>query len=184
MIIRTGITGTGIDCFQITTASVSGCVDGLRRLGFRVCSFENLTEDDKGPISLCGQNLGEILDAIVAANPGYRWDEPKTGLINIFPTVSILNSRVPDVSVRTKGIWRVLMEDLRINSLGISPFEELGDLEGPSVDLETKHTDLRAALNTIVDRLRPMVWHVAGRPGNYYLSFTCVTEAPFPRDGK
>jgi len=165
------------DHFDAPRGSVSDCADRLRKLGIRMCSFENLTTDQGKPMTLSGMTLEEILDAIVERNPGYCWDEPRVGLINLFPEDSVLDSPVPAVVVRSKGCRRVLEDNLQISRLGIFLFEEFGDPDGPVIDLDLEHADLRTALNAIVSQLEPLVWHVAGRPGAYYLSFTNVPMA-------
>ena len=143
-------------------------------MGIRVCSFVNLPEHPAEPITLDGMTLEQILDAIVERNPGYRWDEPSVELINVFPNDSILNCPAPTVTARSNGAWRVLRDALRIDTLGIVLFNELADPDGPSIELDLKQADLRTALNAIVGQLEPLVWHVEGRPNEYYLSFTGV----------
>jgi len=171
-----------IDHFDSPQSFVSDCADGLRKLAIRVCSFENLTAGQGKPMTLRGMTLKEVLDAIVERNPGYQWDEPRVGLINLFPGDSVLDSPVPTVAVRSKGCWRVLEDNLQISTLGIFLFEEFGDPDGPAVDLDLERADLRTALNTIVGQLEPFVWQVAGRPGAYYLSFTSVPRTLSPKE--
>lgn len=163
-----------IDNFEARNDSVSEYADRLRDRGIRVCSFENLEANRKKPVIRSSMTLRQLLDEIVARNRGYRWDEPRAGLINLFPQESVLDSPVPTLAVRSKGAWRVLEDLLHISVLGILLFEEFGDTDGPSVDLDLEHADLRTTLNAIVGQLEPLVWHVAGQPGEYYLGFTNV----------
>jgi len=167
-----------IDHFDSPKDSISSCADRLRALSIRVCSFENLPVNQGKPMTLNGLTLEEILDAIVERNPGYRWDAPEAGLINLVPQDSVLNSPVPPVAVKSKSGWRVLEENLKINALGIFIFQEFGDPEGPPVDLDLENADLRTALNAIVGQPESLVWHITGRPGAYYLSFTSVPVMP------
>jgi hypothetical protein len=171
-----GVLTRRIDRFEAAKGSVSICTENLRRLGIRVCSFEDLTVNTDAPIKLRDATLGRVLDAIVERNPGYVWDEPKDGLINLFPAKSVLDSPVPAVVVRSKNARHVLEQDLRIEAQGIFFFEELSGPDDCSIDLALEHTNLRSALNTIVFQLGPLVWHIAGRPGAYFLSFTSVPQ--------
>jgi hypothetical protein len=163
-----------IDHFEARNDSVSECADRLRDMGIRVCSFENLPANRRKSVILKSMTLRQLLDEIVARNRGYRWDEPRAGLINLFPQESVLGSPVPTLALSSKGAWRVLEDNLRISVLGILLRQEFGDPDGPSVDLDLEHADLRTTLNAIVGQLEPLVWHVAGQPGEYYLSFTSV----------
>ena len=153
---------------------MSDCADKLRKLGIRVCSFENLSGDQNKPITFSDASLREILDAIIEKNPGYHWDEPSVGLLNIFPKRSVLDSLMPTVALRSKGSWRVLEDNLQISKLGIIFFGEFGDPDGPIIDLDLEHADLRAVLNTIVAQIDPLVWHITGLPDVYYLNFTTI----------
>lgn len=166
-----------INHFEVPSAGISECADRLRGRGFRVCSFDEGPGVPKQPFSAAAATLSELLERIVRSNPGYRWDEPMPGLINLFPRVSILDEPVPTLDVRAKGAWRALEEDLGLGRFGISHFQEFGDPDGPNVDLNLRDADLRAALNAIVAQLDPLVWHVTGTSGAYLLSFT---EVPTP----
>jgi hypothetical protein len=166
-----------IDRFEVKNATISECADSLRRLGIRICSFENLNMNQSSPLIFSDITIAQILERIIEINPGYRWDEPNIGLINIVPNKSVLDSPVPDTVVSSKGAWRLLEDDLHISALGILLFEEFGDTDGPTIDINLQNADLRFALNAIVAQLEPMVWHIFGQPKAYYLSFTIVSMA-------
>lgn len=163
-----------IERFEAPSGNVSDCANRLRELGLRVCSFENLGAREREPLVLQVTTLRGLLDAIVARNPGYRWEAPSAGLINLFPRESVLDSPVPDLAVSGKGAWRVLDEDLHVSAFGISLFQEFGDPDGPPVSVRLEDADLRNALNAIVAAVGSMVWHIAGQPGEYHLSFSTV----------
>jgi len=167
-----------IDRFEAKNDSISECANSLRALGVRICSFENLGINQSPPLVLSDMTIAQILDRIIEINPGYRWDEPTIGLINIVPNKSVLDSPVLNAVVSSKGAWRLLEDDLHIGTLGIFLFEEFGDPDGPTVDISLQHVDLRSALNAIVAQLEPMVWHIVGQPKAYYLSFTIVSATP------
>ena len=171
-----GLLDQRVDSFEVADPTVTACADRLRALGVRVCSFATLPASASGPLVVPPASLHRLLDAIVGANPGYRWDEPKPGLLNLYPDQSVLDEAVAPLTARSKGAWRVLEEDVGIGTFGITLFQELGDPDGPEIDLELRGTDLRGALNEVVARLRPLVWHIAGRPGQLHLSFTNVTR--------
>lgn len=170
----TDLLAVRIDRFEVAGVSVSGCVEALRALGTRVCSFESLPADHDISLSFRGVTLRHVLDSIVGKSSGYRWDEPSPGLINLVPSESVLDSHVPDAAVQSKGAWRVLDEDLQIGRLGITRFEQFGGQDGPAVSVAWEHADLRAALNAIILRMTSSVWHISGQSGAYYLDFTVV----------
>lgn len=162
--------------FQVQSASVSHCANRLRELGYRICTLENLEVGNQPetslPMDIKDITLQELLDDIVRHNSGYRWEKAKTDLINIFPTLSVLDSKVLSLNIRSKGIWRILKEDLEIEGKGISLFVEFGDADGPPIDLSLSPVDLREALNAIVSQLGQSIWHISGNPGAYYLTIS------------
>lgn len=172
-----------VDDFEVQEDSISACANQLRRLGIRVCSFEELPRDQGASLRLRDATVAQILDAISARNPGYRWDEAAPGLINVFPSECVLQRPVPEPGAWSKPAWLLLEEDLNIASHGIVLFNEFGDPDGPPVSLGSPVRDLRDALNAIVRQWFPMVWHIAGQPGAYHLSFTLVTTDASPDDG-
>jgi hypothetical protein len=166
-----------IERFTAAEPTVLHCSERLRAMGIRVCSFTQLPATaTKSLLTLTNTTLRRLMDEVVAVNPGYRWEEPKPGLINLWPEHSVLDTSAPRLVVRSKGAWRVLEEDVNIESLGITIFQEFGDPNGPPIDLELEEGNLRTALNQIVEQLAPLVWHITSREGEAYLSFTNVPE--------
>lgn len=177
---RSAILQHCIERFQTESSSVSHCADKLRALGYRICTFEDLQKSNerqvRHPLDLKERTLKQILDEIVIENPGYRWlveDE----LINIYPVQSALNSPTPALNIKSKGVWRILIEDLEIENKGISLFVELTDGDGQLIDLALNAGSLRDALNGIVRQLGQAVWHISGNPGAYFLTISDIPDA-------
>lgn len=146
-------------------------------MGFKVCALENLEVADKSspvPIDLREVTLEELLNEIISVNPGYLLAVEPGDLINLYPAGSVLDERVPALSVSGKGVRRILREDLEIERRGISLFMEFSAGEDPLIDLRLELCDLRAALNRIVGQLSNSVWHISGNPGAYSLTITEV----------
>lgn len=162
-----------IDRFVPAAPSVAGYVESLRAHGLRVCFFENLPSAPVASAALDSMTPRRILESLVAQCPGFRWEEA-SGLINVVPLESVLDSPLPDAAVQRKAVWNVLDEDLQIGRFGISRFDQFSDSQGRPVSVAWKDADLRAALNTIALQMPASVWHISGRPGAYFLSFTLV----------
>jgi hypothetical protein len=166
--------------FQARSTSISDYSDGLRELGYRVSSFEDLgitnNSEPSQPVVLKNATLQQILDEIVRQNPSYCWEQVNNNLINIFPENSILDSKVPYLDVKNKGLWRVLEEDLEIEKKGIYLFVEFGESDGELIDLSLESADLREALNAIINQLDRTIWHISGRQGAYYLTISNLPD--------
>lgn len=164
--------------FQISSTSVSACADRLRELGYKICTLENLGSSNTIKVSqlleLKNTTLEQLLNTIVAQNPDYRWEKVKDDLLNIFPIQSVLDDKVPDLNIRDKGAWAILEEDLEVEKMGISLFNEFGEENGPLVSLDLESADLREALNTIVSQLDKALWHISGNPGAYFLTISSI----------
>ncbi len=171
-----------LDHFHIPSASVSACADSLRQKGFKVCSFEELTEETarQAPpvLERHATTLKDILDAVVFLHPNYQWTVDED-LVNIYPLHSVLDTRVGSLRVSAKEVGDILEEDLQIEKLGITYFSELAGI-GPSINLDLQDVDIRQALNAIVKELGQAIWHISGRPQAYFLSFSGV-EGDSPR---
>ncbi len=164
-----------LDHFQIPSASVSACADSLRQKGFKVCSFEELTEEivRHAPSALERDDatLKEILDAIIALNPGYQWTVDED-LVNVYPLHSVIDTRVGPLHISDQEVEEILRE-LEIEKLGITYFVELSGF-GPSISVDLANADLRQAFNAVAKQLGEAIWHISGRPGAYTLSFSGV----------
>jgi hypothetical protein len=175
------VTGAPLDLrrrlgrFACAPGSVSACADGLRAEGVRVCTFEDLAARAGGPLSLEDATLGDVLDAIVDNNAGYRWEVVLGDLLNVVPLRSILDVPAPALAVEGKAVGRVLEEDLDLRRHGIEPVSGLAD--GRPIALAARPADLREALNLVVARLPDTVWHGSGRDGAYSLFLTTVERA-------
>lgn len=162
-----------IDGFRVDSASISSCADALRRLGYRICSFENVPTHFA--LDLMDTTLEEILNEIIRKNPGYRWAKVENSdLINIFPNESILDSKMPTLNIQDKGLWEIIEEDFGLEQKGILLFQGLHEVGYPTIDLVLKDHNLRECLNEIVRRFSAAVWHISGNPGAYTLTITDI----------
>ncbi len=154
------------------------CADRLREIGYKICTLENLGNSNtitvSQPLELKNTTLEHLLNEIVAQNPGYHWEKVKDDLVNIFPIQSVLDTKVPNFNIRNKGAWLILNQDLEIEKMGISLFNEFGEEKGPLISLNLESTDLRGALNTIVSQLDKAIWHISGNPGAYFLTISSI----------
>jgi hypothetical protein len=112
----------------------------------------------------------ELLDGVVAANPGYQWDLTPDGLVNVFPVPSVLDEPVSPVNLAGMGLWRVLEDYLALRQYKIELFMELREGDGPVVSVDLSAASLRAALNTLVAQIDNSVWHISGTPDAYFLT--------------
>jgi hypothetical protein len=163
-----------INRFEPASGSVSAGGDELRRLGFRVCTFEDLALGaEAGGVACADATLREALANVVERNPGYRWDVAVDDLVNIVPVHSVLDEPAPRLEIHGKSLSRVLDEDLDLRRRGIELFPGL-EADGPAVELVGQPSDLREALNLVVAQLPDTVWHASGRPAAYSLFVTVV----------
>lgn len=169
-----------IEAFEALSGSVSGFAEGLRRLGYRVCVFEDLDVEGGGnkgkPLKYKRIKLKELLDELVRLNPAYTWAKINKNIINIFPVNSILDEKLPPIDVKEKNLKKILIEYLRLEDKGIFLFEELRQAGGPLIELHLKEYSVRDALNRVINGFERTVWHVSGRPGAYFLTFTDVPQ--------
>lgn len=133
-----------------------------------------MTAQSGAPLRREGATLAELLDEITKHNPGYVWTTAQADLINIYPAGSVLDEKLGGLQVESKGVYRVLREDLKVAEYGISPFDELTAGDGPPVGLRFESASLREALNELVGQLGDTVWHISGREGVYYLTLSGV----------
>ncbi len=174
------ILGQRIEDFQVLSPSVSNFADGLRRRGYRVCAFDDLDIEGYGSeeeqLKYDNLTLKELLDRFVEQNSNYVWEKVGEDIINIFPKESILDLRLPKLDIRKKDLYKILLEDLKIEEKGIYIFSELMQTDKLLVDLHIEDSSLRYALNEIVAQLGETVWHISGRSGAYYLTLTNISE--------
>lgn len=166
--------------FQTQSTSVSHFADKLRELGFKICTLENLADEQakSGPlIDHKDATLRQLLDEVVEQHPGYRWEAAEKDLINIFPIESVLNSETSPLDIKKKGLYLILKEEMEIERRGISLFIELEEGDGPLIDVSVESANLRKALNAIVRQLTGLIWHISGNPGAYYLTLSVVSES-------
>jgi hypothetical protein len=156
-----------------TEPSPAAACQLLRGAGIRACCFEDSTLVRASAPARYG-TVRELLTAVVAANPGYRWDVTPDGLVDVFPSPSVLDETVSPIKVADTGLWRVLEEDLSLRRYGIELFMELRDGDGPPVSVDLPGGSLRAALDTLVAPITDSVWHVSGLPGAYFLTVSRI----------
>jgi len=166
--------------FDVPSGSVSVVADGLRKIGYRVCSFEDLDmaggESNVMPFTLNDMRLRDLLDEIVRLNPAYTWEKVDDDIINIFPKNSVLDTKVPAIRIKGKALVRALVEDLGLEDKGIYLFNELSQAGGPVIDMRLKESSLREILNKIIQECGRVAWHISGRPGAYFLTLTDVAK--------
>jgi hypothetical protein len=153
--------------------SPSAVSEALRRAGIRACSFENV-DAERPAASAPIATVRDALEAVESANPGYRWEITAEGLVDIFPVPSVLDESVPELRVAGRGLWRVLEEDVGLAKHGIELFGELRDGDGPPVPSDLPAGPLRSVLNRLIAPLPGTVWHIAGRPGAYFLTVSTI----------
>jgi hypothetical protein len=157
----------------LTDLSPAAVANALRGSGVRACCLED-AEAEKPTGAASVNTVRDALDAAADANPGYRWDTTPEGLVNLFPSPSVLDADVPEIHAAGKGLWQLLEEDVGLASHGIELFEEFRDGAGPPVPGDIPAGSLRSALNRLVAPLEATVWHVSGRPGAYFLTITSI----------
>jgi hypothetical protein len=153
----------------------------LRELGIRACCLD---DPEQVTVRATGQPTGKddatppstvrgLLDDLVVTHPSYRWELAQGGLVNVFPSRSVLDDPVPGFVAQGEGLWRVL-ERLRLQDHGIELFQELGDGDGPALSVDVAPGSLRSALNAVVAPVDGAVWHLSGSAGAWFLT---VAEA-------
>lgn len=153
--------------------SPGSAANALRAAGIRACCLElgdRATATDTGPPS----TVAEALEAVVRADPRYRWEITESGLLDLFPTPSVLDDDVPALPVAGKGLWTVLEDDVGLAGHGIELFLELRDGDGPPVPDDLPAGTLRAALDALVAPVDQTVWHITGNPGAFFLTVTAI----------
>jgi hypothetical protein len=149
-------------------ASVAGA---LRAAGIRACSLEYGADATPFPSSGPPSTVAEALDSVTAADSRYRWEITPEGLVNLFPSPSVLDDEVAPLPVAGKGLWSVLEEDL-LPGHGIELFMEFRSGNGPAVPADLPGGTLRSALNTLIAPVGSSVWQISGNPGAHYLAVT------------
>ena len=153
--------------------SPSAVAGALRAGGVRACCLA-----DAGAAAPAAEpppaTAAEALDAAAGANPGYRWELTPSGLVNLFPSGSVLEDAVGAQAVAGKGVWAVLEQDLGLGEHGIELFMSFRDGDGPAVAADLAAGTLRDALNALIAPLPGAVWDISGSPGAYYLTITSV----------
>jgi hypothetical protein len=149
-------------------AAVAGA---LRASGIRACSLEYGADVTPFPSSGPPSTVGEALDSVAAADPRYRWEVTPEGLVNLFPSPSVLDDEVPPLPVAGKGLWSVLEQDL-LPGRGVELFMELRAGDGPPVPADLPGGTLRSALNALIAPVGSSIWQISGNPGAHYLSVT------------
>jgi hypothetical protein len=153
--------------------SPGAAANALRAAGIRANCLElgdRSTASEAGPPS----TAGEALKAVVRADPRYRWEVTNAGLLDLYPTPSVLDDAVPALSVAGKGLWTVLESDLGLADHGIELFMELRDGDGPPVPDDLPAGTLRAALDRLVAPVDQTVWHITGNPGAFFLTVSAI----------
>jgi hypothetical protein len=154
----------------VVLASPAQVCARLREWGIRACCLEDpaLVNPSAGSPEIA--TVRQLLDAVVAENPSYRWDLAADGLINVFPSQSILDDQVDGLECESEGLWRVLDDRLRLRDHGMELFQELEDGDGPTISVSLPPGSLRDALNALVAPVEAAVWHISGSPGGWFLT--------------
>jgi hypothetical protein len=167
------------------TSSVLDCAGQLRRLGYRVCGMEDTSRRGQAhvaaPREIENVTLAKVLDAIIAENSSYRWEEVGD-LLNIFPQDSILDEQTPAVNAKGRGLWRILKEDLQIEKKGLTLFSDIEQEEGPLLDVQLEPMDIRHALNAIVAPLPRTFWQISGRESTFFLTLSAMPDLADQKD--
>ena len=151
-----------LEHFSPASGSVSAVAAALRTAGYRVCSLEDLDRSTEAPPPT-GGTLEEVLDALVAANPGYRWRRSKGGLVEVAPLESVLDESA------TADDWPSLVAELERHAVTL--FQELSG-PTPDVQLPADAATVRGLLNAAALGLGPTAaWHVSGTSGAWFLTF-------------
>jgi hypothetical protein len=152
------------------SASPAAVCARLREWGIRACCLEDPARINPSAGSPEVGTVRELLDAVVAENRSYRWDLTAHGLINVFPSPSVLDDQVDSLECDSEGLWRVLEDRLRLRDHGMELFQELAEGDGPTVSVSLPRGSLRAALNGLVAPIDAAVWHISGSPGGWFLT--------------
>lgn len=160
---------------RIVEASPAGACAVLREMGVRACCL-----DDPAQVASHTQSdastVGDLLDAVVAENPSYRWEfGPDDTLLNLFPQASVLDEPAPELDVAGEGLWIVLERRLRLADHDIELFVELRDGDGPPVTATAPAGPLRLALNAVVAPLDKAVWDVSGSTDAWFLTVSSLS---------
>ena len=154
-------------------ASPGAAANALRAAAIRACCLElgdSHSLPDSGPPS----TAREALEAVVNADPRYRWEVMESGLLDLYPSPSVLDDEVQELAVAGKGLWAVLEDDLDLGGHGIELFMELRDGDGPPVASDVPAGTLRSALDELIAPVDGTVWHISGSPGAFYMTITAI----------
>ena len=153
--------------------SPGAAANALRAAGIRVCCLE-LGDSGSAPHSGPPSTAREALEAVVSADPRYRWELTESGLLDLYPSPSVLDDEVPALPAAGKGLWSVLEDDLDLGGHGIELFMEFRDGDGPPVASDVPAGTLRSALDELIAPTPGAVWHISGNPGAFYLTITAI----------
>jgi hypothetical protein len=148
--------------------------EALRGRGVRACCFAP-SDAPRGNIEREAAEFAsaqDALEAVVAADPAYRWCIAEAGLVNLFPQDSVIERAAPAVHVTDEGLWAVVERNLRLDDYGIELFAELRDGDGPPVSLDLSGVSLREALNACLAPVDRTFWHLSGVPDAFYLTIS------------
>ena len=144
----------------------------LREWGIRACCLEDPARVNPSAGSPEVGTVRELLDAVVAENPSYGWDLTADGLVNVFPSPSVLDDEVGPLECDSEGLWRVLDDRLGLRDHDVELFQELEDGDGPTISVSLPRGSLRDALNALIAPIDAAVWHISGSPGGWFLTVT------------
>jgi hypothetical protein len=127
-----------------------------------------------------GQKIGEAMDQLVSADPGYRW-EVDDGVINLLPSPAepaLLKTRIPpldvnDITSAQAGLGRIeqlpevrrAMADLRL-TWGLNVFSTLMSPHPKTFSVHFKGGTVRGALNAFARAEGSSIWDYVERHCN------------------
>lgn len=157
---------TPLDHFAPASGSVADVAAALRANGHPVCALDDLARTVAAPPPPAG-TLEQVLDALVAAQPAYRWRRTEGGLVEVAPAESVL-----DEPAAARDWPRLLRE---LERLGVVLFSELAG-PPPELELPPEAATVRELLNATVRALGRAAWQISGRDGSWFLTIVAVEQ--------
>lgn len=146
----------------------------MREGGIRACCLDDEAYVSADAAPQVYATVRALLDAIVEANPDYRWHVTSGGLVDLYPRQSLLNEIAMPLHLTDVGLWKALEERLQLRRHNIDLFLEFREGDGPEVSVDLPASPLGVVLDALVEQVPEAVWHISGQAELRFLTVTAI----------